>query len=136
MRALAQQVVSFFIAQQPERGRIAKRKIPVPIDSVNRFRRGFEQEPDSPLAFVQRAQEALHESEGRIRLLLESTAEAIYGIDRDGNFTFCNPATLRLLGYEKGYDLLGKSAHKAMHHSRSDGTPYPIQECPIVDSRL
>jgi two-component system sensor histidine kinase/response regulator len=91
---------------------------------------------EQEVADRQRAQEALHESEGRIRLLLESTAEAIYGIDRDGNFTFCNPATLRLLGYEKGYDLLGKSAHKVMHHSRADGTPYPVQECPIVDSRL
>lgn len=82
-----------------------------------------------------RAQEALLESEGRIRLLLDSTAEAIYGIDREGKFTFCNPATTRLLGYENGDGLLGKCAHDVLHHSRADGTPYPVQECPIVESR-
>jgi two-component system, sensor histidine kinase and response regulator len=81
------------------------------------------------------AQEALRESEGRIRLLLDSTAEAIFGIDRDGNFSFCNPATLRLLGYERGDALLGKQAHEMMHHSHADGTLYPLAECPIVPSR-
>jgi two-component system sensor histidine kinase/response regulator len=92
-------------------------------------------ELEQEVADRQRAQEALHEGEGRIRLLLDSTAEAIFGIDRDGRCTFCNPATLRLLGYEKGDALLGKFVHNVMHHSRSDGTPYPIEECPIVASR-
>jgi two-component system sensor histidine kinase/response regulator len=92
-------------------------------------------ELEQEVADRQRAQEALHESEGRIRLLLDSTAEAIFGIDRDGNFSFCNPATLRLLGYESGGALLGKQAHEMMHHSHADGTPYPLEKCPIVPSR-
>ncbi len=92
-------------------------------------------ELEQEVADRQRAQEALHESEERIRLLLDSAAEAIFGIDRDGNFTFCNPATLRLLGYERGDALLGKPAHAMMHHSRADGTAYPLAECPIVPSR-
>jgi PAS domain S-box-containing protein len=82
----------------------------------------------------QRAQEALHDSEERIRLLLDSTAEAIFGIDRHGNFTFCNPATLRLLGHENGDTILGKHAHMVMHHSHADGTPYPLEECTIANS--
>src|SRR5579863_2797899 len=82
----------------------------------------------------QRAQEALHESEGRIRLLLDSTAEAIYGINRDGECTFCNPATLRMLGYEKGEALLGKDTHVMMHHSHADGTPHLKEECEINNS--
>ena len=92
-------------------------------------------ELEQEVADRQRAQEALHESEGRIRLLLDSTAEAIFGIDRDGNFTFCNPATLRLLGHEHGDALLGKHAHMMMHHSHADGTPYRLADCPIVPSR-
>ena len=92
-------------------------------------------ELEQEVADRQRAQEALHESEGRIRLLLDSTAEAIYGIDRSGVITFCNPSTLRLLGYEQGEALLGRPAHDVMHHSRADGSPYPIAECPIVESR-
>ncbi len=84
------------------------------------------------MADRQRAQEALHESEARIRLLLDSTAEAIFGIDRQGNITFCNPATLRLLGYDAGEDLLGKSAHHVMHHSLADGTPITRAQCCIA----
>jgi two-component system, sensor histidine kinase and response regulator len=92
-------------------------------------------ELEQEVADRQRAQEALHESEGRIRLLLDSTAEAIFGIDREGKCTFCNPATLRLLGHEKADSLLGQFAHDVMHHTRADGTPYPIRECRIVASR-
>ena len=49
------------------------------------------------------------ESEEQVRLLLDSTAEAIYGIDMDGNCTFCNAASLRMLGYDKIEDLLEES---------------------------
>jgi len=38
----------------------------------------------------QRAQEALHESEEQIHLLMDSTAEAIFGIDLEGIITFAN----------------------------------------------
>jgi two-component system, sensor histidine kinase and response regulator len=93
-------------------------------------------ELEQEVADRQRAQEALRESEGKIRLLLDSAAEAIFGIDREGRFSFCNPATLRMLGYEDGQALLGKSAHEVMHHSRADGSRYPIEECPIVQSRM
>ena len=91
-------------------------------------------ELEQEVADRQRAQEALHESEGRIRLLLDSTAEAIYGIDREGKCTFCNPAALRLLGFEKGDAFLGKDAHLVLHHSHQDGTPYPKSECRIANS--
>ena len=93
-------------------------------------------ELEQEVADRQRAQEALHESEGRIRLLLDSTAEAIYGLDREGKITFCNPAALRLLDYQSADQLLGKYEHHAMHHTRADGTPYPIEECGIVESRV
>jgi PAS domain S-box-containing protein len=76
-------------------------------------------------------QRSLEESEEKYLLLLNSTAEAIYGLDLNGLCTFCNPACLRLLGYEKRDDLLGKIMHKLMHHTRPDGTPYPIEECDI-----
>ena len=93
-------------------------------------------ELEQEIADRQRVQEALGESEGRIRLLLDSTAEAIYGVDREGLCTFCNPATLRLLGYQKAEDLLGRNMHRAMHHTRADGTPYPAQDCLIHSSLI
>jgi PAS domain S-box-containing protein len=78
-----------------------------------------------------RSQEALRESEDKLRLLLDSTAEAIYGIDLDHRCTFCNPACLRTLGYERVDDVLGKNMHDILHHSRADGTLLPAEECRI-----
>ena len=74
----------------------------------------------------------LSEEEERIRLLLESTAEAIYGVDMTGACTFCNPAFLRLLGYESREDVLGKNVHNLVHHTLPDGLPYPSEECPLL----
>jgi PAS domain-containing protein len=36
-------------------------------------------------------EEELRESEDKLRLILDSTAEAIYGIDLEHRCTFCNP---------------------------------------------
>ena len=77
------------------------------------------------------AAKALRESEEKLRLILESTAEAIYGSDREGRCTFCNPACLRLLGYERVEELLGKDMHHLIHQARADGTPFPVEECSI-----
>jgi PAS domain S-box-containing protein len=78
-----------------------------------------------------RAEQAMRESVDRVRLLLDSTGEAIFGLDQDGLCTFCNAACLRLLGYAGSHDLLGKNMHRLVHHTRADGTPYPQEECRI-----
>jgi PAS domain S-box-containing protein len=80
------------------------------------------------------ARQQLQEREERLQLLLDSTAESIYGLDINGNCTFCNPACLRLLGYQSVNDLLGKNMHNAIHHSRADGSPYPMEECCIYQA--
>jgi PAS domain S-box-containing protein len=78
-----------------------------------------------------RAEEALHASEDKLRLILESTAEAIYGIDLECRCTFCNPACLRTLGYERVEELLGRDMHHLIHQTRGDGTLLPLEECRI-----
>ena len=75
------------------------------------------------------SEQRLSEEEARMRLLLESTGEAIYGVNNKGEWTFCNHALLRLLGYESQHELLGRNIHDVMHHTRRDGTPYPREEC-------
>lgn len=81
-----------------------------------------------------RERASLRESESRMRLLLESTAEAIYGVDMEGRCTFVNPACLQMLGYERPEDLVGQPIHDLIHHSHADGTPYPNQECRIYQA--
>jgi PAS domain S-box-containing protein len=78
-----------------------------------------------------RASAALQESQTKLQLLLDSTGEAIYGIDLKGFFTFCNPACVRQLGYTSQTELLGKHAHALIHHTRSDGRVHPLHQCPI-----
>ena len=78
-----------------------------------------------------RAEEALRESENKLRLILDSTAEAIYGIDLEHRCTFCNPACLRTLGYEHIDQVLGKNMHDLLHYSRGDGTVFPVEECRV-----
>ena len=82
----------------------------------------------------ERVKRALRDSEEQVRLLLDSTGEAICGVDLDGRCTFCNTACLRLLGYSDTRDLLGKNLHGQIHHSRADGTPYPLEECRILQA--
>jgi len=81
-----------------------------------------------------RMEAALQDSEERVRLLLDSTAEAIYGIDLKGNCTFANRASQRMLGYEKAEQLLGQNMHDLLHHTRVDGSPYPVAECHIFQA--
>jgi PAS domain S-box-containing protein len=65
-----------------------------------------------------------------LELLIESTDQGIYGIDRRGRCTFVNPSAARMLGYHPD-ELPGESMHRLVHHTRSDGSPYPEEECPI-----
>ena len=66
-----------------------------------------------------------------IRLLLASTGEGIYGIDRKGLCTFANPAALEILGFESDAEILGQPMHDLVHHTRANGEPYPRKECRI-----
>ena len=77
------------------------------------------------------AEEALQKSEERVRLILDSSAEGIFGCDPQGTCRFCNRAAVRLLGYDEPVELLGKNMHALEHHTHKDGTPFPIDECPI-----
>ena len=79
----------------------------------------------------ERATQALRVREEQLRLLLNSTAEGIWGVDLEGKCTFCNPAALKLLGYDHLDKVLGKDMHDLVHHSRPDGSPYPKSECPM-----
>jgi formate hydrogenlyase transcriptional activator len=78
-----------------------------------------------------RAEEALELTEEQARLVLNSAAEGIFGCDSQGTCLFCNPAAVRLLGYEDQSELLGQNMHRLEHHTRNDGRPFPLEECPI-----
>jgi two-component system sensor histidine kinase/response regulator len=72
----------------------------------------------------------LLKSEERMRLVLDSAGDGIIGVDSEGRATFVNNAAEHMLGFGEG-ELIGKPIHETIHHSRSDGSPYPADECPM-----
>ncbi|BAN36098.1 response regulator receiver modulated PAS/PAC sensor-containing diguanylate cyclase/phosphodiesterase [Sulfuricella denitrificans skB26] len=83
-----------------------------------------------------RHQALIQRSEQQTRLLLESAAEAIYGVNMEGLITFANPACLHMLGYEHEEELLGRHAHDLFHHSHADGSRYPAEKCRAYEAYL
>ncbi len=76
---------------------------------------------------------ALRVTEEQVRLILESTADGLYGIDRHGAFTFVNPVACQMLGF-RSEDLIGKNAHFTIHHSHLDGSEFPEEACPMLST--
>ncbi|MGV7220756.1 MAG: sigma 54-interacting transcriptional regulator [Nitrospinales bacterium] len=67
------------------------------------------------------------------KLILESVGDGIFGIGADGMVTFVNPTAEKLTGF-KAKEMIGNCQHKLIHHSKPDGTPYPLETCPIYSA--
>jgi PAS domain S-box-containing protein len=76
------------------------------------------------------AEEELRELQKRHALILDSAGDGILGLDTGGRVTFMNNAAEVILGWDK-HELLGNTHHEFIHHTRPDGTPHPVEECPI-----
>ncbi len=77
---------------------------------------------------------SLRAGEERMRLMLASMGEGLYGVDLEGKCTFINSAALKMLGYSAPGALVGRSTHEFLHHTRADGSAYPKEQCPIIAS--
>ena len=69
----------------------------------------------------------------RLRLLLESTGEGIFGVDLEGSCTFINRAGAQMLGW-RTEQVLGQNMHCLIHHTHGDGSAYPEADCPIFNA--
>jgi two-component system, sensor histidine kinase and response regulator len=80
-----------------------------------------------------RSYKGLQEERNRVmqqmESLLDCTGQCIYGINLQGDCTFINRATYELLGY-RPEDAFGRNMHYLVHHHKSDGSPYPVDQCP------
>jgi len=74
--------------------------------------------------------EERRQAEERTRLILESSAEGIFGTDTEGTITFVNPAACRMLGFS-AEELIGRPSHATFYHHRLDGSDYPKEQCPM-----
>jgi PAS domain S-box-containing protein len=80
-----------------------------------------------------RAEDKLRALMRQSNSILESVGDGIFGIDLEGRVTVINPAASQMLGY-KPEEVLGQNLHALIHHTRADGTPYPPEESPIVNT--
>jgi PAS domain S-box-containing protein len=75
------------------------------------------------------------ESEGiklrkRLHTILNSAGDGIFGIDTQGCVTFSNQKASDLLGWTEE-EIIGTSHHDLVHHTRRNGSNFPVEECPI-----
>jgi len=69
----------------------------------------------------------------RQKVILEALGEGIYGQDKRGRCTFINPSALAMLGHAET-EVLGADPHTLFHHTRSDGSHYPLADCPAFQT--
>lgn len=62
--------------------------------------------------------------------VLDNTADGIYGLDPAGRVEFINPAAERITGYGRAQQL-GQDQHRLLHGRHPDGSPYPVEKCPV-----
>lgn len=103
-------------------------------DAMQLLINNLEQQVEERTKALHQANWSLEENTLQLELLLNSTAEGIYGIDLLGRCTFCNRSTLQVLGFYSIDDVLGKNMHQLIHYSKADGNPLPIEECKIYYS--
>lgn len=81
---------------------------------------------------LEEANEKFRDNRNQLRLILDTTADAIYGTDVYGNCTFCNTSCLDILGYDNHLELIGKNMHYLIHHNKSDMTKIPMADCGLI----
>jgi diguanylate cyclase (GGDEF)-like protein/PAS domain S-box-containing protein len=69
----------------------------------------------------------------RNALLLETAANGICGIDRDGCITFINRSALAMHGYQLE-EAMGKNMHSLFHYHDFDKQPNPIENCQFMQA--
>ena len=129
---LSQRAVSY---RNDEIGRVA-RSFNKMADTIHSLVGELEEKVRERTAALEATNKALSKSEDQLRLILDSTAEGIYGIDTEGRCTFCNRSCLDLLGYSHQEELIGKNMHDQIHHSYRDGNPMDLKECRIFKAFL
>jgi PAS domain S-box-containing protein len=83
----------------------------------------------------QRGATGLEPTEGLLRAITTSVADALYVVDQDERVLYTNPAGLRMLGYDDLSQLVGRVSHETIHYMHADGTPFPAADCPLLEPK-
>jgi PAS domain S-box-containing protein len=81
-----------------------------------------------------RSRHELESARDYLRAVTDTMDESMFTLDTTGHVRYVNPAAERLLGWSTG-ELVGQLMHDVSHSRHPDGTPFPIEECPIMLAR-
>ncbi len=76
------------------------------------------------------SQESFKKISYQNKLVLDSVGEGIYGVNKNGTITFFNSFAEKTTGFPFE-EAIGKNSHELMHHTKADGTHFPLEECTI-----
>jgi PAS domain S-box-containing protein len=77
-----------------------------------------------------RAEAELSQSRAQLGTVFENATVGLLVMDARQHCTYMNPAAEKLTGYTLA-EVQGRPLHYFVHHTRPDGTPYPLEQCPI-----
>ena len=84
----------------------------------------------SKLEAIRRTEEALRDTERRLQAVLNNASVSILTMDERHHCSYMNLAAEKMTGY-KFAETLGRPLHDVVHHTRPDGSHFPLEECPI-----
>jgi PAS domain S-box-containing protein len=76
------------------------------------------------------ADASLREAERRLDAVLNNASVSIFLMDERQHCAYMNAAAERLTGYSFA-ETQGRPLHDVIHHTRPDGSPFPLHECAI-----
>jgi PAS domain S-box-containing protein len=77
-----------------------------------------------------RADEALARQSQLTETITENASSALFLMDAHGHPTYMNTSAEEMFGYRLE-EIAHAPLHDAIHHTRPDGTPYAMEDCPI-----
>ncbi|WP_170151596.1 PAS domain-containing sensor histidine kinase [Microvirga subterranea] len=75
-------------------------------------------------------EKSLRDSQRRLNAVLNNATVAIFLMDDRQHCVYMNAAAERLTGYTLP-ETLGRPLHEVIHHTRPDGSHFPLEECAI-----
>ncbi len=73
----------------------------------------------------------LAKTEPDLGMVLDSVAEGFCSIDREGAITWCNASFLRMTGFERKDEVVGRDFHELIHRPLA-GSPDLRSDCPVL----
>jgi PAS domain S-box-containing protein len=74
------------------------------------------------------------ETTASLEAILDCVATPVWVVDQDGILLLANPAAVRTAGFDDESELRGRKGHDLVHYKHRDGTPYPAEECTLLEA--